>query len=97
MAIDEFDHPDHGWKWRPCEIKWIETKIRAEILAEREACAKADDAMIDAYMEFAKKTTYLQHPDVPYHGTNNGDSVESWKRRLVKAALEHAIRARGNK
>lgn len=65
--------------------------------AEREARAKVDDAMIDAYMEFAKKTTHLHHPAVPYNGTINGDSQDSWMRRLVKALLEHAIRARVNK
>lgn len=35
MKINEFDHPDHGWKWRKCEIDWIEKKIREAVIAER--------------------------------------------------------------
>lgn len=39
MQINEFDHPDHGWKWRACELRWIEAKIAEAVVAEREACA----------------------------------------------------------
>ena len=38
--INEFDHPDHGWKWRACEVRWIEAMIREAVATEREACAK---------------------------------------------------------
>ena len=64
---------------------------------EREACAEVDESMVNAYLEFAGKATHLHHPDVPYNGTDNGDSQDAWMRRLVKAVLEHAIRARINK
>lgn len=39
MMINEFYHPDHGWKWRDCEIRWIKAKIAEAVAAEREACA----------------------------------------------------------
>ena len=49
MQINEFDHPDHGWKWRACELRWIEAKIAEAVVAEREACAAKCDELADAY------------------------------------------------
>jgi hypothetical protein len=39
FLVTEFDHPDHGWKWRECELRYINERIRTAIAAEREACA----------------------------------------------------------
>jgi len=36
---------------------------------------------------------YLHHPDVPYHGTEKGDSEELWRRRVIAAALAPIISA----
>lgn len=55
------------------------------------------EKMIDDYIEFAKKASYLQHPDVPYYGTVNGDSTEKWERRLVRTALEHVLTHNGER
>ena len=49
------------------------------------------EKMVDAFIDFADKTTYLSHPSVPYHGTENGDSEGAWRRRVVKAALTAAL------
>lgn len=42
-------------------------------------------------MEFYGKTTYLSHPDVPYFGTENGDTREKWEIRLWSAIYDVAI------
>lgn len=81
MAIDEFDHPDHGWKWRPCEIKWIETRIRSAILAEREACAKECDEI----KEFANM-----------QACSGGTAVDDG-RSIGACECSDAIRGRGSK
>lgn len=47
--VDKFDHPDHGWMWRDCEMRWIDARVAAAVLAEREACAKLmSDASLEA-------------------------------------------------
>jgi hypothetical protein len=55
----------------------------------------ATDAMVDAWITFASRATYLHHPEVtPYEGTANGDSPEAWHRRYVKAAIAKVLAAR---
>lgn len=49
------------------------------------------DEMVDKFLNFAARSSFLQHPEVPYHGTANGDSKEQWLRRYTKAALEAAL------
>lgn len=51
------------------------------------------DAMVDAYLSFASQATHLHHPEVPYHGTVNGDDADLWRRRLIKLALQRALAA----
>lgn len=41
FRVTEFDHPDHGWTWRECELRYINDRIRTAMSAEREACAIA--------------------------------------------------------
>lgn len=50
------------------------------------------DDMVDAYMAFMQQAAHLHHPQVPYYGTTNGDSEEQWSRRLIKAALDAALK-----
>ena len=40
-SVDKFDHPDHGWMWRECEVRWIDARVAAAVRAEREACKQA--------------------------------------------------------
>jgi hypothetical protein len=49
------------------------------------------EAMIDAYLAFTERAAYLNHPEVPYHGTANGDSEELWTRRMAAAAIRAAL------
>lgn len=55
--------------------------------------------MIDRFLMFTKKASYLNHPNVPYYGTVNGDSEEKWTRRYIaealKVALTHNVRVWG--
>lgn len=59
----------------------------------REASVPCDVpvAMVDAYMAFTARAAYLHHPEVPYHGTVNGDSEGQWKRRFAEAAIRAAL------
>ena len=43
--VDKFDHPDHGWVWRDCEVEWIDARVAAAVLAERERCALVCEAL----------------------------------------------------
>jgi hypothetical protein len=55
----------------------------------------ATDAMVDAWLKFSSKATYLQHPKVtPYEGIVNGDSPEAWFRRYLKAAINEVLPVR---
>lgn len=47
--VDKFDHPDHGWVWRECEIRWINDRIETAVKTEREACAQACEAEASGY------------------------------------------------
>jgi hypothetical protein len=38
-------------------------------------------------MEFLDKAGYLYHPDVPYNGTEKGDSPKAWRLRVFEAAI----------
>lgn len=49
------------------------------------------DARIKAYIEFMNDATVLRHPQVPYHGTENGDSIDQWNYRFAKAILTHVL------
>jgi hypothetical protein len=49
------------------------------------------DEMVERFLNFVEPASYLSHPDVPYHGTANGDSEEQWMRRYTKAALKAAL------
>lgn len=50
------------------------------------------DDVIDAFIEFNSRGTYYHHPDVePYSGTLNGDSLEAFHRRMLRAALTYAL------
>jgi hypothetical protein len=60
-------------------------------LSDSNAGLCVTDEMIDSYIAFVEKTTYLHHPDVPYMGTENGDSTEAWIRRYSKAAIMAAL------
>lgn len=62
---------------------------------DRRAGHQVTDQMVEAFLAFSDKTTHLHHPDVPYYGTVNGDSEESWRRRVVKAALTAALMPNG--
>lgn len=64
------------------------------LAAEMATCKnmpKVTEEMVDALVAFSNKAGYLHHPDVPYHGTVNGDSEEQWRRRLARASLEHVL------
>lgn len=43
--VKDFDHPDHGWLWRECELRWINNKIKQAQMEEREACASVCDEL----------------------------------------------------
>ena len=36
-SVDKFDHPDHGWMWRECEVRWIHELRRLCGLSARRA------------------------------------------------------------
>jgi len=40
--VSAYDHPDHGWKWRACEVSWIE----ARIAAVAEEIARKHDSLV---------------------------------------------------
>ena len=65
---------------------WTDEKAPQPITAD-----DVTDEMVDAYLDFVAKISYLRHPDVPYHGTTKGDSAEKWERRVAKAALVASI------
>ena len=47
FRVAKTDHPDlvGGIVWSDCELKWINERILLAILAEREACASACEAL----------------------------------------------------
>lgn len=47
FRVAKTDHPDFvgGIVWADCELAWINERITLAILAEREACAKACEAI----------------------------------------------------
>jgi hypothetical protein len=40
FVSNEFEHPEHHWKWTPLEMRWINERITLAVMAERDACAK---------------------------------------------------------
>lgn len=46
--VTEYDHPDHGWKWRACELQWINARIAAEV-ADMEAMYHAQCRCTDEW------------------------------------------------
>jgi hypothetical protein len=51
------------------------------------------DEMINEYLTFMGKASYLSHPDVTYQGTVNHDSPEKWRLRFSKAVFITAVNA----
>lgn len=49
MNVEKFDHPDHGWVWRECEIDWINARVEKAVTEEREVCAKVCDEIAEHY------------------------------------------------
>jgi hypothetical protein len=49
--------------------------------------------MLEAIRKFNSKIAYLHHPDVPYEGTENGDSEEKWGSRLLAASYQAMLAA----
>jgi hypothetical protein len=49
--------------------------------------------MIGAMRAFFGDATYLSHPDIPYNGTENGDTEEAWNDRLWSAGIKAMLAA----
>ena len=45
FVSNEFEHPEHHWKWTPLEMRWINERITLAVMAERDACAKLAETM----------------------------------------------------
>ena len=69
------------------------TNAKGEELPMQVAPTNFTATMQDAQVDFDRKTTYLSHPDVPYHGTDNYDSAEKWANRLFKARYKALLSA----
>jgi len=51
------------------------------------------DEMYKAWKAFVAEVGYLEHPAVPYEGTEYGDSEEAWERRLFAATYKCVLNA----
>ncbi len=50
-VVTKEDHPDFigGIVWSACELSWINERIQAEVIAEREACARACEGQTEGF------------------------------------------------
>jgi hypothetical protein len=51
------------------------------------------EEMAEQLQNFMGKLGYFSHPDVPWRGTDAGDTVEDWNKRVFKAAVVHMLAA----
>lgn len=57
LALDEYDHPEHGWKWMPLELRWIRARdLKVWNLAMETAMKKCEE--LDALYWKAWKAKY---------------------------------------
>lgn len=49
--------------------------------------------MIAAMDAFNNRKQYLSHPEVPYHGTVNGDSMDAWETRCATQLWQNMLAA----
>jgi hypothetical protein len=69
----------------------LEPMIALIQFARDNATLGVTDEMVERFLNFAEPASYLSHPEVPYHGTANGDSEDQWMRRYTEAALKAAL------
>lgn len=65
------------------------TVYNDNLTAAESVCLEVTAEMIEACLGVLDKMSDFHHPDVPFLGTENGDTEEAWRKRV----MEHALRA----
>lgn len=84
-----------SYKWEPTDklLQLATQGLKLSLMLEFSPETLVTQEVVTASNAFSDQVTYLQHPDVPYHGTINGDSPQQWNLRLTKTWITAVLSA----
>lgn len=96
-VVTKEDHPDFigGIVWSACELRWINERIQAEVIAERERCAQYLRDAAERLAPEGKRTTQVDR-HCAYVLACKGDEIADGMFDKYSAACAETIQRRGD-